>query len=109
MNKISLAAFMAAVLGLSACAAFDAEPYKLQRNVSTITVESDPMLLVRDGKNGVAYVNGSTCKVVLNEYPKCLAHEVRHCYEGAWHPTSSSFPPNSDDCDQGWGQEANTK
>lgn len=25
------------------------------------------------------------CIIYLRQYPQCLAHEVRHCYEGNWH------------------------
>lgn len=90
---------------LTGCAAFDPEPYNLQRNISTITVEVDPMLETL----GQATVAGDKCIVVLREYPTCLAHEIRHCLEGSWHPKqSATFPGNDDDCWQD-GQQYNTR
>lgn len=115
MNRTPVMIFMAAVLGLSACAAFSPEPYTLKRTVSTITVKIDPMLggtagmgqLAGNHNTGVlgeAHVTGDTCAITLREYPVCLAHEVRHCLDGEWHPPqSATFPPNDQDCDQGWG------
>ena len=106
MNRIPVLIFMAAVLGLSACAAFSPEPYTLKRNVSTITVKVDPMLgFQATGQNGLlpsgvletATVVGDKCFIVIREYPVCLAHAVRHCLEGEWHPkASATFPGNTD-------------
>ena len=38
----------------------------------------------------------NTCYIWLREYPKCLAHEMRHCMEGNWHGNAAS----SEDCYQ---------
>jgi len=87
---------------LTGCALFEAEPYDLKRNVSTIHLKIDPMLAQRfdneKGAMGKASVMGDTCYITLRSYPICLAHEVRHCFEGSWHPTGENFPGNSDDC-----------
>lgn len=32
-----------------------------------------------------AEISGTRCKIFLRKYPRCLQHEVRHCYEGNWH------------------------
>ena len=32
-----------------------------------------------------ADITGDTCVIYLRKYPQCLAHEIRHCYEGNWH------------------------
>ena len=32
-----------------------------------------------------AEIQGDKCTIYLRNYPECLAHEVRHCYEGNWH------------------------
>lgn len=32
-----------------------------------------------------ATVGDGFCIIELRKYPKCLAHEVRHCFEGDWH------------------------
>lgn len=34
---------------------------------------------------GTADITGNVCTIHLRKYPQCLAHEVRHCYEGNWH------------------------
>ncbi len=51
---------------LTGCAAFDPEPYNLQRNISTITIKVDPMLgMMPDAEgnqiNGYAVVVGDKC------------------------------------------------
>ena len=89
---------------LTGCAAFEPEPYTLQRHISTITIKVDPMLGMLpntegESREGEATVTGDKCTVVLREYPICLSHEVRHCFEGNWHPkASATFPGNDDDC-----------
>lgn len=30
-------------------------------------------------------VGGGFCTIELTQYPKCLLHEIRHCFEGNWH------------------------
>ena len=89
---------------LTGCAAFSPEPYDIKHPVSTITIKVDPML----NRDGEAVVSGDKCSIVLRVYPVCLAHEVRHCLEGNWHPTSTDYPGNSDDC---WtdGQQQNLR
>lgn len=39
---------------------------------------------------GEATIYGNKCVVALRNYPKCLAHEIRHCYEGNWHEGRNS-------------------
>ena len=96
---------------LTGCAAFDPEPYTLARHISTITIKVDPMLgMMPDAEgnqlNGTAVVTGDKCTIVLREYPVCLAHEIRHCFEGSWHPkASATFPGNDDDCWQDGAQQ----
>jgi len=36
----------------------------------------------------------NTCVITLRQYPECLLHEIRHCFEGQWHDAR----PNSEDC-----------
>lgn len=97
IEKMMVAAYMVAVMTLAGCAAFDPEPYHLERTVSTISVNVDPMLggvggmgqLAGNHNTGVlgeARVVGDHCYITLREYPVCLAHEVRHYLEGEWHP-----------------------
>lgn len=38
--------------------------------------------------NTLAYTEvypNNSCIIYLRNYPQCLSHEVRHCYEGDWH------------------------
>ena len=32
----------------------------------------------------------NTCIITLRKYPACLLHEIRHCFEGQWHPGRDS-------------------
>jgi len=36
------------------------------------------------------------CDIYIKRYPVCLAHGVRHCFEGHWHDAM----PNGEDCYQ---------
>ncbi len=40
------------------------------------------------------YPDLNLCVITLKKYPYCLAHEVRHCLEGAWHKDL----PSTQDC-----------
>ena len=44
---------------------------------------------------GMQTFEGDTCVIYLRTYPRCLAHEIRHCYEGNWHGDK----PSNIDCD----------
>lgn len=39
---------------------------------------------------GTADITGDRCVIHLRKYPHCLAHEVRHCFEGNWHKGEDS-------------------
>lgn len=54
-----------------------------ERTVSYIEIRK----LSGGDPNVLAYadITGTTCIIYLRNYPRCLAHEVRHCYEGNWH------------------------
>lgn len=39
-------------------------------------------------------IDDGTCHIRLAKYPKCLLHEIRHCFEGDYHPNEAS----DDDC-----------
>ena len=81
------------LLLLLGCSAFDSPDYRVVRHISTIETHEDP-LLGPYSRAGYARVVGDKCYITLREYPICLKHEVRHCYEGAWHGNEIS----SDDC-----------
>ena len=82
-----------AVLVLSGCEVFDATQPVIGRNVFTVSVEEGDL---PTNVNGMAtyYEKLGVCAIVLRKYPTCLAHEMRHCVEGAWHDER----PNSEDC-----------
>jgi hypothetical protein len=48
------------------------------------------MPLSNPDKLGYVEIIGNTCKVYLKKYPQCLAHEIRHCFEGDWHQNKKS-------------------
>ena len=73
---------------LAACA--DTQTYTLERKTVKITVVEVKQLPTL----GRASWSKDTCFIALREYPKCLAHEVRHCLEGKWHGDSL----NDSDC-----------
>lgn len=77
---------IAVLLVLCGCTAFSPPPPTLQRHTSVITVKINPNLATE----GWASWQGGVCTITLRKYPICLAHEVRHCLEGDWHPGSSS-------------------
>jgi len=100
---------------LTGCAAFDPEPYNIKQDTVTVQVVINPMLTAFDYKGDIIHPMGTAerkdgkCLITLREYPVCLAHEVRHCFEGAWHPKASKyFPGNDDDCWQD-GQQQNVR
>ena len=74
------------LLLLSACTSMQQRkpitPFPTQR-VSTIEIRK----LVGGDFSYRAYaeIQGDKCTIYLRKYPECLAHEVRHCYEGNWH------------------------
>jgi uncharacterized protein YceK len=61
------------------------------------SIRESPEQLDDDDVNGTAtwmYIDGVRyCIVNLRKYPEYLAHEMRHCIEGHWHPPDV---PNSD-------------
>lgn len=73
---------------LAGCAA--PQTYTIERKTVKITVVEVKQLPTL----GRASWSKDTCFIALREYPKCLAHEVRHCLEGKWHGDSL----NDSDC-----------
>ena len=75
-----------AALLFSACTSIQQSKPKIpfpSQTVSTIEIRK----LVGGNYNTLAYalIQGDHCIIYLRHYPKCLAHEIRHCYEGNWH------------------------
>lgn len=82
-----------ALCSLSGCASFFSGPVPLHDSVSVRVTLVDN---VPGGYTGRAFWLGDQCDVILRRdtYPRCLQHEVRHCFEGAFHGDA----PSSDDC-----------
>ena len=63
-----------------------------------VPVRTDMRVIIKapqdyaDDKMGTAtYLPATnTCIVTLRQYPECLLHEIRHCFEGQWHPGRTS-------------------
>lgn len=98
----AFAALALAILAVAGCAAFDRPEYQLQRAAVSIRVFEVPlgMAVGADGEiiepaGRSLMLSDGTCLIMLRQYPICLAHEVRHCLEGGFHPPAA---PNDDDC-----------
>lgn len=76
---------------MSSCATFKDYNSKAlfpTRTISTIEVRR----LIGGDQKILAYseIAEEKCVIYLRQYPKCLSHEVRHCYEGNWHEGTNS-------------------
>lgn len=52
---------------------------------TTSTIEVRKLVGGNYNVRAYAEITGNTCVIYLRSYPQCLAHEVRHCFEGNWH------------------------
>ena len=69
----------ALALSLVGC---DAEPKEIAQDSFRMQLSVVPGLETR----GLAVWQEGECQILLRKYPECLLHEVRHCFEGEWHP-----------------------
>ena len=85
--------YLLAILLLSGCAALNA-PTPIRNDVRVII--KAPQGYKDENKLGTTtYLpTMNTCVITLRQYPECLLHEIRHCFEGQWHDAR----PNSEDC-----------
>ena len=87
-------ALILAALLLSGCATFDTirTPPKYSEVTARIVLTDD----IKDDRHGYASWDGSLCTVYLkrSQYPFCMTHELRHCFEHNWHDER----PNDTDC-----------
>lgn len=101
MQKLVLTSLLTFSLLLSGCAPTDARFIKIIEDKGyVVTVIEDPNLSrFKQGYpiRGLALMAPLTkyCTVILLEYPICLEHELKHCYEGSWHPRHEA---NDDFC-----------
>ncbi len=88
MIKISTAAIAAMITFSTGCATTTVEHKLIQTDgvkVSVIPSATLPPL-----PNGMPQLARTTvgdgfCVIELTKYPRCLLHEIRHCFEGNWH------------------------
>ena len=78
------------LLLIQGCAVFDEAEYNIERKTFVLQIEFDETLQY----DGLAEWRNGYCKITLKNYPKCLAHEVRHCIESHWHDSK----PNGEYC-----------
>lgn len=81
-------------LTLQGCAVFEpvrGTPVRHEVNARIVLVDHLPT-----HTNGFAVLEGDTCTVFLkrSQYPYCMTHELRHCFEHHWHDEK----PNQTDC-----------
>ena len=88
-------AILLVVLALQGCA----KTLPVMVHTPSITVSVDPNQLSKKEKarSSLKYSDQKIveCRVILREYPICLLHELRHCFEGHWH---SPGIDNTEDC-----------
>lgn len=83
---MKLIIILIAVFYLSSCASFKEHharynfPDKKEMKITIHKLEGGDFTLL-----AYAEIYENECKIYLRHYPKCLAHEVRHCFEGNWH------------------------
>lgn len=77
---------IAVVLLLSSCKTFTEHNTTLSFPTTEPKVITIHKLEGGDPDNlGYVLIKGNQCAIYLRHYPKCLVHEIRHCYEGNWH------------------------
>lgn len=75
----------AALVLLTGCDSTE-EHYQIQRTAVVVELagmpaDVPPTVLGRAVQKG----EGAICRIELREYPTCLLHEIRHCFEDNWH------------------------
>lgn len=75
-----------ACVSISSCATFiEHHKYKPFPEKRNITIELRELKDARLNVLGKAELYDDHCVIYLRKYPQCLAHEIRHCFEGNWH------------------------
>lgn len=82
MNKVI---FPLMLILLSGCTT--ATPYQVIQTNLELKLSVVKSLPAVKGKPQLARttVGNGFCFIELTKYPKCLLHEIRHCFEGDWH------------------------
>lgn len=88
------ALILAALIALPGCSTFNAQRgVPLYSEINARVVLTDD---IKDDRHGYASWDGSLCTIFIkrSQYPFCMAHELRHCFEHYWHDER----PNDTDC-----------
>ena len=72
-------------VGLYGCSTFNGPQPKFIRTQANVTVIDNVDFKDRDVLGMTICINNN-CTVMLRQYPECLSHEMRHVFEGQWHP-----------------------
>ncbi len=79
---------LALALLLAGCASTFETPMPARR---AMLIAIDPRADLPHGVDGLATWSDDICLVRLRAYPRCLGHEIRHCFEGDWHSGRMSY------------------
>ena len=80
---------------LIGCAAPSQRSYDIKQTAVTVTlVPYNGKFVTKPVAGEVIHaesdIGDGFCDIRLKKYPKCLLHEIRHCFEGDFHPNESS-------------------
>lgn len=79
--------YLIVVILVSACYVSPHGHALKQNDVRVSLVVNEKLPALSDGHPQLARttVGDGFCVIELTQYPKCLLHEIRHCFEGNWH------------------------
>lgn len=70
--------------------------YDMQHTEATVHIKVVERIPGRSNLYGLSSCRDGECELWIRRsvYPKCLAHEIRHAFEGNFHPAG----PSTEDC-----------
>ncbi|WGK60493.1 hypothetical protein QAO71_10350 [Halopseudomonas sp. SMJS2] len=70
--------------------------YDMQRTEATVHIRVVERIPGRTNLYGLSSCRDGECEIWIRRsvYPKCLVHEIRHAFEGNFHPAG----PSTEDC-----------
>lgn len=90
---------MALFVLLTGCEQNTGDPDKVRTDTFKVTVKlTDEVVYKGERVSGLAIWKDDWCIIQLpkDEYPRCLAHEMRHCLEGDFHEGYRSYEDCTD-------------
>lgn len=84
MIRLTPLLLCAALVGCS-----DSPPPKIDSAFFEVTILDEPKPDWPSGTAAMTYAGGtgvSRIEILRPYYPECITHEVRHVFEGEWHP-----------------------